>query len=64
MRIYLAFLTSFAPSPVMAIVDSKAAFASRLAVLGLDDVMSEFTKFGWDTFSSFTFSCQYTPGVC
>ena len=43
-------------------LDSKAAFADRVRVLGLKGFQAKFEEKGWDTMAHFAFATNYVPG--
>ena len=46
----------------MSFVDSKAVFKSRVAQLGLPEILPNFEAYGYDTYSSLAFAVDYQPG--
>ena len=42
--------------------ESKAAFLVKVHAVGLWDVADRFVELGWDTFATFAFSTNWTPG--
>ena len=47
---------------IMSMVDSKAVFAKRVTELGLEELMPQFTEFGWDSFGAFAFAAPMGAG--
>jgi hypothetical protein len=45
------------------LLDSVAAFETRVNAVGLGDKWEDMKKLGWTTYASFAFSSSYTPGA-
>ena len=50
------------PEGMVLTIDSKPAFAQKLAEMGLNDLVPKFTELCWLTFGDFGFACHEGPG--